>query len=476
MVSKLWLRSLSVLPLLFRSSSANYNTTTIARDVCIIGGGASGTYAAIRLQQLGHSVAVVEKQSRLGGHVNTYYDPVSGEFFDFGVLIYENTTVVSQFFASLNVSTALPSIGSSTGIYADYKSGKAVEIPASLAWSNETEVGAALVEYASLLEQYPYLSNGFDLPSPIPEDLLLPWGEFVDKYNLAALSYTVYLYAEGIGNILDQTTLYVMKYVSLELVHVLLGEADAPTFVASASNGNQELYDQALKQLGSDALLSSVSTAIRRQDDGVSVDVYSNATGQSTTIRAKQLLIAVQPTLSNIQSLGLDITVDETSLLKQFHNSYYWNAVVKADGTPSDIGGYYFVDLDAPYAIPALPGLYSFSAVAGTSDLFTAYFASPFYLPDDEVKLAMLSDVTKTLTANGYNLTGASEILAFDNHSPFSLTVSADSIRDGFYGKVNALQGTKSTWWTGAAWQAQDSSQIWNWTEYSLLPKILASL
>lgn len=465
-----------VLPFLFLSSSASYNATTITRDVCIIGGGASGTYAAIRLQQLGYSVAVIEKQPRLGGHVNTYNDPVSGEVFDFGVLIYENTTVTSQFFASLNVSTALPSLGSSAGVYVDYETGEAVEIPSSLAWSNETEVGAALVEYATLLEQYPYLSDGFDLPSPVPEDLLLPWGEFVEKYNLAALSYTVYLYAEGIGNVLDQTTLYVMKYVSLELVNVLLGAADAPTFVSSASQGNQEIYNRALEQLGNDALLSSVSTAIQRQDDGVSVAVYSNATGKSTTILAKQLLIAVQPTLSNIQSLGLDFTVDETSLFQQFNNSYYWNAVIKAAGVPSDVGGYYLLDLDAPYGIPALPGLYSFSAVAGTSDLFTAYFASPSYVPDAQVKQAMLSDVKKVLTANGYNLTGAPEIIAFDNHSPFTLTVPTESIRDGFYGKVNALQGTKNTWWTGAAWQAQDSSQIWNWTEYTLLPKLLASL
>lgn len=39
----------------------------LQRDVCIIGGGASGTYAAVRLQQMGKSVALIEKQSRLGG-------------------------------------------------------------------------------------------------------------------------------------------------------------------------------------------------------------------------------------------------------------------------------------------------------------------------------------------------------------------------------------------------------------------------
>ena len=40
---------------------------TLERDVCIIGGGSSGTYAAIRLQQMGKKVALVERKHRLGG-------------------------------------------------------------------------------------------------------------------------------------------------------------------------------------------------------------------------------------------------------------------------------------------------------------------------------------------------------------------------------------------------------------------------
>lgn len=39
----------------------------IEKDVCIIGGGASGTYAAIRLQQMGVDVALIEKEGKLGG-------------------------------------------------------------------------------------------------------------------------------------------------------------------------------------------------------------------------------------------------------------------------------------------------------------------------------------------------------------------------------------------------------------------------
>jgi heterodisulfide reductase subunit A-like polyferredoxin len=39
----------------------------IEKDVCIIGGGASGTYAAVRLQQMGVDVALIEKEAKLGG-------------------------------------------------------------------------------------------------------------------------------------------------------------------------------------------------------------------------------------------------------------------------------------------------------------------------------------------------------------------------------------------------------------------------
>lgn len=58
----------------------------ITRDVCIIGGGSTGTYSAVRLSQdLGKSVVVIEKTSRLGGHTETHTDPKTGGPIDYGV-------------------------------------------------------------------------------------------------------------------------------------------------------------------------------------------------------------------------------------------------------------------------------------------------------------------------------------------------------------------------------------------------------
>ena len=60
----------------------------VTRDYCVIGGGASGTYAAIRLQQMNKSVALVELKDTLGGHTNTYTDPNTQTAIDYGVQAY----------------------------------------------------------------------------------------------------------------------------------------------------------------------------------------------------------------------------------------------------------------------------------------------------------------------------------------------------------------------------------------------------
>ena len=57
----------------------------ITRDVAVIGGGSTGTYAAVNLQNLGKSIALVEKENVLGGHTNTYRDPATGVAVDYGL-------------------------------------------------------------------------------------------------------------------------------------------------------------------------------------------------------------------------------------------------------------------------------------------------------------------------------------------------------------------------------------------------------
>src|SRR6187549_75697 len=76
-------------------------TKTIERDVCVIGGGSSGTFSAIGVKDAGRSVVVLERSQRLGGHTETHVDPATGIPTDIGVVVFHNLPVVTDYFARL---------------------------------------------------------------------------------------------------------------------------------------------------------------------------------------------------------------------------------------------------------------------------------------------------------------------------------------------------------------------------------------
>ncbi|KAJ7887373.1 hypothetical protein B0H13DRAFT_2043045 [Mycena leptocephala] len=442
--------------------------STATADVVIIGGGSAGTYTAIRLQQLGKSVFVIEKEDVLGGHTNTFHVPGTNTTFDYGVIQFANISVVNDYFADMG--------------YAKLNGGDATAttmVPSSVSWSNATAVSLALEGYLVQSAKYaPFLTNGYDLPDPVPEELLLPWGTFVRKHGIEAFDYTLFSYIQGSGNVLAQPALYVLKYFVLLDVQTLAGLG--PGFLTTAAHNNHALYDAALERLqaggnGSTVALSSNVTRIERSASESSVSVSVSTPGGATTVHAKQLVIAIPPTLPNLLSLGLDLTADERALSAQFNNSYYWDMVISGTGLPDNVS-VDVVDFAAPDAIPAQPGLYGVGS-SGVDGLAVAYFGSPHYMSDAQVKAETVAALGRLVHANGWdNGSFAPEFVGFHNHAPFLLTVPVEAVRTGFYGRLNALQGVKNTWWTGAAWQTQDSSLIWNFTEAVVLPRLLESL
>ncbi|KAJ7194061.1 hypothetical protein GGX14DRAFT_476813 [Mycena pura] len=437
---------------------------TATTDVVIIGGGSAGTYTAIRLQQQGKSVFVIEKEDVLGGRINTFHVPGTSTTFDYGVMIFANISVVNEYFADMGVALELLDVGvARTTKYAKLNGGDATAtttVPTSVSWSNVTNSAT----YA------PFLTTGYDLPDPVPEELLMPMA------SIEAFDYTLFTFNEGSGNMLAQPTLYVLKYFTLFDAQILAGIQ--PGFLTTAAHNNHALYDAALARLQSGANNSAVAvnnvTRIVRSASSVSVSVFTP--GGAKTVHAKQLVIAIPPTLPNLISLatlGLDLTANERALSAQFNNSYYWNMVIAGTGIPDNL----FidaVDFAAPDAIPALYGVGS----AGVDGLAVAYFGRPHHMGDAQVKAETVAALRRLARASGWDNNGtfAPEFVGFHNHAPFLLTVDVGAVRNGFYRRLNALQGVKNTWWTGAAWQAPDSSLIWNFTETVVLPKVMESL
>ena len=100
----------------------------IERDVCVLGGGSSGTFTAVRLRDSGKSVVVLERKDRLGGHCETYTDPATGVPVDYGVVVFHNIPVVTSYFARFGVPLVALSLGGGGGAteYFDYRTGHQV--------------------------------------------------------------------------------------------------------------------------------------------------------------------------------------------------------------------------------------------------------------------------------------------------------------------------------------------------------------
>lgn len=109
------------------------------------------------------------------GHVENYDEPGTNQTFDYGVYILSNIFVVTDFFAHFN-TPLVPFVTTppSQQAFADFKSGAAVNV-----LLNTTELIAALSRHVEQMQKYPKftISEGWEqLPSPVPNDLLLPFG------------------------------------------------------------------------------------------------------------------------------------------------------------------------------------------------------------------------------------------------------------------------------------------------------------
>ncbi|KAI4623958.1 hypothetical protein J4E80_003770 [Alternaria sp. BMP 0032] len=436
-------------------------------DVLVVGGGSSGTHAAIQLQQSGKSVALVEKECRLGGHTNTYKDTATGETFDYGTQVLVNTTTVRHLFDSLNIPLA------------PFKPGgqpKAVDFRNSVVGPSWPVVDAnasavALDKYQALLTQYPDdFFRGYHLPDPVPEDLLMPWGDFLRKYDLGALAYDGFLQFQGMGNILAQPTLYVMKLFNPMQVSARKDK----TKVSQANHNQQALWDAAEQKLGmgnSSVVKCANIKSITRSSSCVTLVAQTPSGTQ--IIRAKKLLMSIPPKVALLDQF-LDLNTEETDIFSRFNSSGYWNAVVANTGFPQGVSMYNY-DAKAAFGIPGLPGAYYFTAEI--DNLYSVQYSTPTEASDDYFTSDILATVQRIRDA--LDLPPANQstaIKASNNHSPFALSVSVDEIKNGFYKRFVALQGMKNTFWTGANWASGSSSTIWDFTEVEVLPAILKSL
>ncbi|KUJ18812.1 FAD/NAD(P)-binding domain-containing protein [Mollisia scopiformis] len=432
----------------------------ITRDVVIIGGGATGTYAAVRLREdFNKSVVVIEKTGRLGGHTETYFDPVTGYPVDYGVQAWVDGPIVRNFTGRFNISL-VPAVSPPFATdYIDFKTGKHVIPP----FTNATIIGQALGTYFQLILQWPFLAEGYNLPSPIPADLLLTFGDFVNKYGIQAAVPTIWTFSQSVGDILNTPTIYIVQTFGISEVQAVLENG----FVVPADHFNSELYLKASALLGADVLYGTTTIDVARHDVGLQQITVQTPTGQKL-IKAKKILVTIPPTADNMKPFTLNH--HESSLFNQWQYTTYYTGIIR-NGVPDDVN-VINTQSGTEFDLPTLPFVQEFS-FSGVPGLHTFHTVSTKSQTDADVESLILSDLTAMSSAGTFPASSPS-IEVLSNHTPLGLRVTADSIAAGFYANLYALQGLKGTFYTGLAWAGDYTSVLWTFTD-ALLPGIAAA-
>ena len=340
--------------------------------------------------------------------------------------------------------------------YFDFETGR-------VASSNvAANLSAGLAAYGAQCAKYPYLEKGFDLPDVIPADLLMPWGDFVKKYNLGSMVGFHSRFAQGMGDTLTQPTLYVIKNFGSDILrNIQIG------FLTTEYHDNSLFFEHATEALNGNILLNSNVVKLKRSSQG-RVRMVISTGADLTLVSCQKLIMAIPPKLESLE--GWDLDTSERHLFAQFVNTGYYTGLLRNTGLPNNIS-IVNVSPKTEYNQMILPGIYNL-VQTNIPGLVGVTFGSAHALPDHDVQKQILSDVRK-LNYPGKGPCNP-EFVVFSRHTPFELTVSTAAIARGFYRAISDLQGKRHTWCTGAAFHTQDSALIWEFTE-ALLQNITAS-
>ncbi|KLU88222.1 hypothetical protein MAPG_07209 [Magnaporthiopsis poae ATCC 64411] len=446
----------------------------IVRDVAVIGGGASGSYAAVRVKDAGKSVVVIETKSHLGGHVDTYNDPRTGAAIDYGVLAYLDLPGVKQFFARFQIPTIAVTGSPFQNKYIDLKTGKPV--PNYPAFS-ENATREALTTYATVAVQYskyffPSYLGLVELQNsgkPVPEDLTMPFGQFVAKYKIEAALPTIWTFASGLGDVLATPTVFVFQnFNGVHLQQISTGQM-------FRTANNSALFAGVTAYLGDESLMfGSRVAAADRGASGVKLLVKSRC-GKDVLVKAKRLLVTIPPTKDNMYPLDADAA--ENAVFAKWAYSDLQVGIITGSGLPDGIS-ITNVDPSGDNSTLHLPKGTFVDPIASTGvpGIFRTMVVGPAGMGIQAAKDLVRKSVSAMGAAGTFPNLNRIDFPNWTDHGASQLRVSGADLAAGFFSKLYALQGQKSTWFTGAAWTADYTSILWVFTEQAILPGLLAGL
>lgn len=272
---------------------------------------------------------------------------------------------------------------------------------------------------------------------------------------------------------MNTVTMYVMQAIGAPLTGVFFGEASN---VVPVSGDNRELYLKIAHLLGQDVLYSSRVVSCERGADGVTVTAEATD-GNRKRIKARRLLLAIEPSPENLGPFDLDAR--ESAVFSKFRSSYSYVGAVRS---PSLVVNQSLTNIPAAAepsnwtALPLPPFITRLDYFGQDSDLFRFLMTAGTGLDAGAAKDFVAEGFNKMVETGVLAATDESlQFAVFEDHGPMHSRVSADEIEAGFIQAQYALQGHRSTWWTGAAFSAQFTTVVWAFNDL-LLPAMVGDM
>lgn len=304
----------------------------------------------------------------------------------------------------------------------------------------------------------------------------MEFGDFVEKYGIQAALPSIWPTGLGMGAMVNQMTLPVMQAFGAQMARLFLGLQGA---YVPASGRNQDLYDAVATYLGDRVYLNTRAINSKRTENGVVVTVRNEIDGSETTFHADKLLIAIQPIGNKLAAFDLD--ANEEAIFAKMQYTREYTGIVSSPSIPLNTTTNNLPSSENNNNFLTWPDFNLtayFQALDYDKELFEVLMAGDERLGPEEAKAMVEKDFLNLVDSNVFTASSSNESklewLAFSDHGPMHDRVRREDLEAGFVQSLYALQGQRSTWYTGAAWASNYQTILWEYNEI-LLPKMLAS-
>ena len=402
--------------------------------IAIIGAGASGLTAAHTLKKQGYThVTVFEKEDRIGGKVHTLW--------------MDNTAIEAGAVWASEKYTTIHSLADEMGVrFNNFKTPKYIVDEDSEKVSIE---GYLLKKYGFVKAMQAYLNYkwvtykfrsvyepGFaHLTDP---DLYLSFEDFSKKYGIEALTkvFEPFLVACGYGYYSEVPAVYILKIIKMVMSFGVIDTVNK-TFhlnlpaLQVVENGFQSLWEKVAE--GLDVRLNSEITQVQREMVDGQALVHITANGETQDF--DRVIVSVSPEFSK---WFMDLSVSEKEIFDQVKSYKYHVSLFRSE------------DLDKDQVLMTTKNLSAdrkgHVVVVGTMPSWNKVWVS-YQLHDgsfqkDELDPILRDDLRSDFGVHHYDI-------VFQKHIPYFPHVTSQSLQNGFYQKLEALQGKKGTYYVG---------------------------